>query len=423
MTPPAGWTSTTLGSLGRYLNGRGFKKVEWRDSGRPIIRIQNLTGSGAEFNYFQGKALEQHVARAGDLLVSWAATLGAYFWNGPEAVVNQHIFKVESFIDKRFHKYLLDSKLAELMSQAHGSGMVHITRPRFDNVPIWLPPLEEQRRIVAILEEHLSDIDSAVGLLSSARRRVGSLRQAMIDGVASGAILSPLGNSELAQGWEWRSPLELASEERGSIVIGPFGSDLKTSDYRDAGVPLVFVRNVRAANFSLDGAQFVGAEKAIALRKHEACLGDVLITKMGDPPGDASVYDNAEPGIITADVIRLRPSQHVDPVYLAAAINSGLVRRQVRAITSGVAQKKVSLARFKEFIRIPAPSLELQRKIAEIHLLNVSALARVEAQQAKATLRGALLRQTVLAAAFSGRLVGRSSDTDVIEQLAEQESA
>jgi type I restriction enzyme, S subunit len=65
---PAGWTATTLGKIGAYLNGRGFKKSEWRDSGRPIIRIQNLTGSGTSFNYFDGEADERHVARDGELL-------------------------------------------------------------------------------------------------------------------------------------------------------------------------------------------------------------------------------------------------------------------------------------------------------------------------------------------------------------------
>ncbi|WP_152608339.1 hypothetical protein [Kocuria rhizophila] len=52
---PDGWTKARLGDLGRYINGRGFKKSEWGASGRPIIRIQNLTGSSNSFNYFDGR--------------------------------------------------------------------------------------------------------------------------------------------------------------------------------------------------------------------------------------------------------------------------------------------------------------------------------------------------------------------------------
>lgn len=128
-----------MGALGSYLNGRGFKKSEWRTSGRPIIRIQNLTGSSSTFNYFEGEASDDVVARCGDLLVAWAASLGAYFWGGPEAVVNQHIFKVRSNIDKRFHKYLLDAMLGEIKSKTHGSGIVHVTRPVFEGLPVTVP--------------------------------------------------------------------------------------------------------------------------------------------------------------------------------------------------------------------------------------------------------------------------------------------
>ena len=169
---PLSWVGTTLGEIGTYLNGRGFKKSEWRKSGRPIIRIQNLTGSGNSFNYFDGEADERHVARDGELLVSWAATLGVYVWHGPEAVINQHIFKVESHIDRRFHRYLLQATLDDLQRQTHGSGMVHITKSKFDSTPVALPPLNEQRRIVAAIEEHLSRLDAADASLAAALRRL-----------------------------------------------------------------------------------------------------------------------------------------------------------------------------------------------------------------------------------------------------------
>jgi type I restriction enzyme S subunit len=106
---PKGWTSTTLGAVGNYWNGRAFKKSEWRPpgEGRQIIRIQDLTGSHQKPNYFDGDVDERNVARKGDVLISWAATLGVFEWPGPEAVINQHIFKLESFINQRFHRYLL----------------------------------------------------------------------------------------------------------------------------------------------------------------------------------------------------------------------------------------------------------------------------------------------------------------------------
>lgn len=90
------WEDTTLGKLGRYINGRAFKTSEWSKAGRPIIRIQDLTGSNRNPNYYNGQIEDRYIVRPGDLLISWSATLGAYIWDGPEAVLNQHIFKVES---------------------------------------------------------------------------------------------------------------------------------------------------------------------------------------------------------------------------------------------------------------------------------------------------------------------------------------
>lgn len=147
---PNRWTHSKLGDLGKYLNGYAFNAKTWATSGRPIIRIQNLTGSNDNCNYFQGEIADRYVVRRGDLLVSWAATLGAFVWQGEEAVLNQHIFKVESNIDKSFHRYLIDLKLDEMMKRTHGSGMVHITKSNFDNVPVDVPPLAEQQRIVEI---------------------------------------------------------------------------------------------------------------------------------------------------------------------------------------------------------------------------------------------------------------------------------
>jgi type I restriction enzyme S subunit len=154
------WEEKTMGQIGTYLNGKAFKSSEWSNKGRPIIRIQNLTGSGSTYNYFDGELEERYVVRPGDLLFSWSATLGTYIWKGPEAALNQHIFKVESKIDKKFHKYLLDFKIQEMQDQTHGSGMVHITKKLFDAIPVLIPPLGEQIEIVQMLDDQLSRISA-----------------------------------------------------------------------------------------------------------------------------------------------------------------------------------------------------------------------------------------------------------------------
>ncbi len=112
----------------------------------------------------------------------------------------------------------------------------------------------------------------------------------------------------------WASIEQIASDERYSLAIGPFGSNLKVPDYRDFGVPLVFVRNIRSGKYGGEHTKYVNPEKAIELSAHSVAAGDVLVTKMGEPPGDADVYPADQPSaIITADCIFLDDHLGLDP--------------------------------------------------------------------------------------------------------------
>ncbi|WP_210528341.1 restriction endonuclease subunit S [Rubellimicrobium arenae] len=190
--------------------------------------------------------------------------------------------------------------------------------------------------------------------------------------------------------WSWISPDELASDHPHSIAIGPFGSNLLKSDYQDSGVRLIFVRNIRAADFSDLGSRFVSEKKASELRSHSADAGDLLVTKMGDPPGDTAIYpEGLGPAIITSDCIKITPHPGLtSSEFLSAAIRSQPVKNQILAITTGVAHQKVSLDRFRK-IAIPIPPLPEQRRI-------VAKLDRLSARSAAA--RDHLARTTKFAA-------------------------
>ena len=158
---PQGWTISTVGEVAKYINGRAFKPSEWELNGLPIIRIQNLNDSDAPYNYSTATYEMKYLVKDGDLLFAWAASLGTYIWNGGNAWLNQHIFKVEpkEFIDKHFLYYSLVNLIAEFYRQTHGSGMVHITKGKFENTPILIPPLAEQKRIVVVLEKIYYQLD------------------------------------------------------------------------------------------------------------------------------------------------------------------------------------------------------------------------------------------------------------------------
>lgn len=75
-----GWRWVKLGQLAQYVNGYPFKASQWSDKGKPIIRIQNLTGTSPTYNCFDGTLSERYLVTPGTLLISWSATLDVFVW-------------------------------------------------------------------------------------------------------------------------------------------------------------------------------------------------------------------------------------------------------------------------------------------------------------------------------------------------------
>lgn len=172
--------------------------------------------------------------------------------------------------------------------------------------------------------------------------------------------------SELPMGWEWASVEDLRSDSPHALAIGPFGSNLRVSDYRPSGVPLIFVRHIRARDFSGLAPKFIEERKARELSAHIVRPGDVVVTKMGEPPGDATVYQGRSAAVLTADCIKLTLHADVSAKYLAYLIEAPQFRGELRKITQGVAQRKVSLGRFRKLSIPVAPAGEQRRIVAAI---------------------------------------------------------
>lgn len=133
---PSGWVTAPIGDLCTLKNGRAFKPSDWSATGVPIVRIQNLNNPAAPHNYYHGSVDERHRLRGGELLFAWSGTpgtsFGAHIWRGGEAVLNQHIFRVDfdgDALDKRFFRFAINARLDDLIGVAHGGvGLRHVTK-------------------------------------------------------------------------------------------------------------------------------------------------------------------------------------------------------------------------------------------------------------------------------------------------------
>lgn len=157
--------------LVELYNGYVFKSDSWRDAGTPILRIENLNGS-MDFNHSNLELRERYHVSSGDLLFSWSGNPGTSFgpfrWEKPgRYYLNQHIFKVHVhgcdkswlYWSMRAATHWIERELTSGMI-----GMVHVTKGELSNVPICIPPLEEQRRIAKFLDAETARIDKVVAL-------------------------------------------------------------------------------------------------------------------------------------------------------------------------------------------------------------------------------------------------------------------
>ena len=240
---PENWCWIRIRNLCVLRNGRAFKPKEWSETGLPIVRIQNLNNPESEYNYYSGEVEEDHMLYGGELLFAWSGTpgtsFGAYIWNGHEAVLNQHIFRVdinEEYINKAFIMYAINQQLEMLISAAHGgAGLQHVTKGVFESTPIVFPPYREQQRIVDCIKSLFAKLDEAK-----------EKAQAVVDGFEDrkAAILHKAFSGEITEEWREKNNTALKSwiteSIKESCTIGSGGTpSRKNADYYHGDIPWV----------------------------------------------------------------------------------------------------------------------------------------------------------------------------------------
>ena len=194
---PQGWVWARVGEICNPVNGRAFKPSEWVGNGLPIIRIQNLKDPKARFNFYEGQIDAKFRVDKGDLLFAWSGTpgtsFGAHIWFGPVGVLNQHIFNVRFnriLLNPQYLRDALNHKVSEFVRQAQGGvGLAHITKPKFNHSTIPLPPLPEQRRIVAEIEKHFTRLDASVAALKRVQANLRRYRASVLKSACEGKLV------------------------------------------------------------------------------------------------------------------------------------------------------------------------------------------------------------------------------------------
>jgi type I restriction enzyme S subunit len=275
-----------------------------------------------------------------------------------------------------------------------------------------LPPRTVQDQLAELIDSIEAKRASASAHLGVTRQAIECFRQVVLASACSGSLTAEWRvsngrepDSGQPAGWRNATVESLAADFPRAIQSGPFGSNLKHSEFQATGRLVIGIDNVLDGKFVLGSQHRISEPKFAELQKYEARPLDVLITVMATVGRVCVVPSDIEPSIITKHVYRITVDQRrVLPFFLMYALRGHpKVREQIHAQTRGQTRPGINGQIVKGLV-IAVPPIDEQREIvARIdHLLALADVVRGRVEDASRRVDRSV--QAVLAKAFRGDL-------------------
>ncbi len=448
---PNGWKWVKLGEVAEIKGGKRLPKghdyVNYKTK-HPYIRVTdflNMEVDTSQLKYISEETynlIKNYTINTNDLYISIAGTIGKVgiiptVLNNANLTENAAKITNIKEISYKFLCYLLNSKLIQ---EIINEKSVSTTQPklalfRIETLPIPLPPLEEQQRIVEKLESVLGKLKEAKELIEEAResfelRKASILNQAFTGKLTekwresniehsienekisgkTGFIPSPVpklpdtteidGSKDesepylLPNGWKWVKLGEVAENLQ-------YGYTDKTKDNGNA--KYLRITDIQDNNVDWESVPFCQIEEN---RKKQYLLkeNDIVIARTGATTGKSFLIKKVDNSVFASYLIRLSlQMKKVNVQFVWYFMQSEFYWNQITEVSSGIAQPGVNATKLSNLI-FPLPPLEEQQKIVEIleSLLNkeeeVKILLDMEEQIE-------LLEKSILSMAFKGELI------------------
>lgn len=262
--------------------------------------------------------------------------------------------------------------------------------------PVPLPPIDEQKRIVAKIEELFSELDAGVESLKKAQAQLKTYRQAVLKSAFEGNLTNKnVSNDELPEGWKLVKLADVATSRLGKMLD-------RTKNVGDLQ-PYLRNINVRWGNFDLSDLYEMRFEKNEA-EKYGLERGDLVICEGGEPGRAAIWKESGSPMKIQKALHRVRFSSAATPTYFMYFLFYSAKTKKLEKHFTGTTIKHLTGESLKQ-IEFPFPSVAEQQRIVEEIESRLSVCDKLEETIAASLKQSEALRQSILKRAFEGKLL------------------
>lgn len=365
---------------------------------------------------------------AGTLLVAMYGSIGKLGITGMPCCTNQAIaFAKELYgVTTKYMFYYLSMIKPQLITKGKGGTQKNISLTVLNSIDVVVPPIEEQARIVARIEELFSELDAGVDTLQKIKQQLSVYRQAVLKEAFAGELtetwrqihpeettdsivnlieargqkidlelLESIPIPAIPNAWKWVN--------LGSVSSGPeYGTSQKSSD--TGKIPVIRMGNLQKGRIDWRDLAYTSNDEDI--EKYRLSKGDVLFNRTNSPDlvGKTAIYRGEREAIFAGYLIRINQLDCIDPDYLTYYMNSNVARSYGNSVkTDGVNQSNIN---GKKLCSYPFPlcsEAEQKQVVYELES-RLSLCDSIEKTVDEALQQSAAMRQSILKQAFEGGL-------------------